>query len=141
MPKRITGLARANPKLRSKSNFVGRRLGFENFDIADAEKKLPSGKKILATTVGASTLGGAASGAAGGANIGVGMNDRQYLMGRDIKPNEVVKNSTMASLQMNGSGAVSNLSAQGFGKVVGSLHRNNFTNTKDNSLKTKSEFV
>lgn len=89
----------------------------------------------MAIGSGVGGLIGGIDGSYRGMLTGVGMNDRQYLLERDLRPNEVVKNSMIASMQMNGNGGrLSNISNQAFGRITGGIRRSQMENRKDNTL-------
>lgn len=98
-------------------------------------KRLPTKKKAIAIGAGIGGVLGTADGSYKGMMSGVQMNDRQYLLGRNLKQNEIVNNQVMSSLNANSTGGhLSNATNQAFGRVVGSLRRTEMDNRKDGSL-------
>lgn len=76
-----------------------------------------------------------ADGSYKGMMSGIQMNDRQYLLGRNLSQNEIINNQVMGSLNANSTGGrLSNATNQTFGRVVGSLRRAEMDNRKDGSL-------
>lgn len=103
--------------------------------VEEIAKRLPTKKKAIAVGLGVGTLLGSSDGAYKGMMSGVQMNDRQYLLGRNLKQHEIVNNQIMGSLNANSTGGrLSNATNQTFGRIVGSLRRTEMDNRKDGSL-------
>lgn len=104
--------------------------------IDEISKRLPTKKKAISIGAGIGGALGMADGSYKGMMSGIQMNDRQYLLGRNLKQNEIVNNQVMGSLNANSTGGrLSNATNQTFGRVVGSLRRTEMDNRKDGSLK------
>lgn len=133
---RLDGLANNNAKFRLGANTALKNLGFDETDVRDITKKFPKTKNATKIGLGIGLAGGAISGAYKGMMTGVGMNDREYLLQRNIEPHELVDNSAMSALNMGGSSLnpLAPLVNQAFGAQVGAIRRAGFHNDKEGDL-------
>lgn len=136
MPNRIINFQKNNPNL---SRNIGQVAGLAGLNLNTFNRSLKaSPKKIIGLGAGIGTTVGAVDGAYKGMMTGVGMNDRQYMMERNLDPSEVVKNSTMSALQMNSTGGrLSNAYNQNFGRQVGAIRRAQMDNRKDGLIRER----
>lgn len=135
VPKRLKFLATNGGKLGEVLSYVEPVKGQSVARVVKILEKMPGTRKSMAIGSGLGSLIGGIDGSYRGMLTGVGMNDRQYLLERDLDPNEIVKNSMIASMQMNGSGGrLSNISNQAFGRITGGIRRGRMENRKDNTL-------
>jgi hypothetical protein len=136
--KRLDVLARTHKGMRKGINSALGAAGFD-VDIRDITKNIPHAGKALGIGAALGAVGGMFGGAYKGMMIGDGMNDREYLMQRDLEPHEIVHNSAAAAMHMPGVSATpfSPLLNQAFGAEVGAIRRAGFKNTQDGTLVSK----
>lgn len=109
--------------------------GIKGVNVKKIVDAVPSRKKIIGIGTGVGLGLGMVDGAYRGSMTGVGMNDRQYIKGKDIGVKDVVYNSRMAAIDMNSSrGRLSNVYNDNFGRAVGGLRRMKMGNQKNNEI-------
>jgi hypothetical protein len=135
---RVNLLANENRKFRIGANQALKGAGFD-VDIRNITKKFPKAPQAAKWGAGIGLLGGALTGAYKGMMTGVGMNDRQYLLQRDIEPHEMVSNSAMSAMNMSGPSLnpAAPVMNQAFGAQLGALRRTGYKNTAEGNLEKK----
>ena len=137
--KRLDYLANNNKKFRLGANQLLGQVGFDDVDVRDITKNFPRTKNAVKIGLGVGAGVGALQGAYKGMMTGVGMNDRQYLLQRNIEPHEMVDNSAISAMQMAGPSLnpMAPIMNQAFGAQIGALRRAGFENTEDGLLQKR----